>query len=289
MIKKELLEKVKQIEIQTRRVLSGFMSGDYRTKTRGFGFDFDQLRDYVQGDDIRFIDWKSSARTGKTLVRQYLEDKNRNVYVMVDVSRSVLFADKKDLISQIGAVLALAGFYNKDNVGLILFSNKILKFVPARANRQHVLKIIQDIFSEIPSIDSESDVTDISKVIKETMSRLKNNSIIFLISDFWDLDFNDSLKVFARHHDVIAISCYKDLEKILPKVGILEFEDLESSDRSVLNLSSRNAKRTNIFLKNFREDFVKFCKQNSIDILEINNDKDVISKLIELFQKRVTI
>ena len=89
MIKKEYLEKVKQIEIQTRRVLSGFMSGDYRTKSRGFGFDFDQLRDYVQGDDVRFIDWKSSARTGKTLVRQYLEDKNRSVYIMVDVSTSV--------------------------------------------------------------------------------------------------------------------------------------------------------------------------------------------------------
>ncbi len=288
MIKKELLEKVKHIEIQTKRVLSGFMSGDYRTKTRGFGFDFDQLRDYVQGDDVRFIDWKSSARMGKTLVRQYLEDKNRSIFVMLDISGSTFFADKKDFMAQIGSVLSLAGFYNKDNVGLILFSNKILKFIPARAGRQHVLKIIEEIFEFESETDSKlTNLTDISQVIKETMGRLKNNSVVFLISDFWDQDYQDSLKVFSKHHDVIAISCYKFIEKALPKVGILEFEDLESSSKSVLNLNSGGAKRVNIFLKNFREDFVKFCKQNSIDVLEINNDHDVINKLIELFQKRI--
>ena len=152
-----------------------------------------------------------------------------------------------------------------------------------------MLKIIEEIFLDISSVNLKSDLTDISQVIRETMGRLKNNSIVFLISDFWDLGFNESLKVFARHHDVIAISCYKELEKSLPNIGILEFEDLESSEKSVLNLSSGITKRTNIFLKNFREDFVKFCKQNSIDVLEINNDKDVINKLIELFQKRIKI
>jgi uncharacterized protein (DUF58 family) len=234
MISQQLRSLIHQIEITTRKKVSGPLIGGARSSVRGLGFEFNQLREYIPGDDIRFIDWKSSARSSKILVREYLEDRNRTLYILVDISASTTFGTvkneagqpltKADLVKQLAAVLAFSSLHLQDSVGLILFSERIEKFIPARRSRNHVLALVQTLFTH----KAQMETTNLS-VPLEYIARLKGQkAIVCLISDFIAPLDKKILSVASRHHDLMALRCLDVREKSFPEVGTLVIEDSET-------------------------------------------------------------
>ncbi len=234
MIPKDLQALIAQIEITTRKQISGPLLGDARSALKGSGFEFNQLREYIQGDDIRFIDWKASARSNKMLVRQYLEDRNRTVYIAVDVSASTDYGTtfqegkpvlKADLMKQLAAVLAFVSLHKKDSVGLVLFTDEVEKIIPPRQSRNHILSVVQTLFSYRP----KNKRTDFAAPL-EYLSRLKGQkALVCFVSDFMaPLDRCERmLAVASRKHDLIAFRCLDPREQTFPPIGTLIFEDAE--------------------------------------------------------------
>ena len=206
MIDKENLRKIRHIEIATRRLLSGSLVGDTRSRLKGTGFEFDQIREYQQGDDVRFIDWRASARMNKFLIKEYVEERNRTVVLAVDCSASQRFASgnklKSEVISQVASVLALVANYGSDNVSLVLFSDKIECFIPAGRGRNHTRAIMEVIFGFQPT----GKETAISCALEHVAKQNRKDGILFLISDFIDdHSFDKSLSIVSRMYDTVAI------------------------------------------------------------------------------------
>ncbi len=234
MISQELHALIAHLEITTRKQVSGPLLGDARSRLKGSGLEFNQLREYVQGDDVRFIDWKASARSGKMLVRQYLEDRNRTVYIAVDVSASTDYGTtyklgvpqrKSDLKKQLAAVLAFVSLHSKDSVGLVLFTDTVEKIIPPRQSRNHALALVQTLYSYEP----KSKRTNLAAPL-EYLSRLKGQkALVCLLSDFMaPLDEAERmLKVASRKHDLMAFRCLDPRERMFPPVGTLIFNDSE--------------------------------------------------------------
>ncbi len=219
---------IRSLEITTRKLISGPLLGDARSSLKGGGFEFHQLRDYVQGDDIRFIDWKSSARSNKMLVRQYLEDRNRMVYVVVDVSASTEYGTgkmlKRDLIKQLGAILAFVSLHRKDSVGLILFTQEVERVIPPRQGRAHVFSLVQTLFNYKP----KSRETRLNASL-EYLARLRGQkALVCLISDFMGTYDASLLSLVAHHHDLLIFRCLDERELAFPNVGTLLIEDCET-------------------------------------------------------------
>jgi uncharacterized protein (DUF58 family) len=234
MISKDLQGLIARLEITAKKNVSGPLLGDARSKRMGSGFDFHQLRDYIPGDDIRFIDWKASARSDKMLVRQYLEDRNRTFYLVVDLSQSTAYGTttldslsvtKADLIKQIGAILAFVSLQCKDSVGLIIFTDTVEKFIPPRQSRNHIMSLLTTLFEHEP----KSRRTDFEAPL-EYLSRLKGQkALVCFLSDFiapLEL-YERKLAILARRHDVMAFRCLDPRERSFPGVGSLMFEDSE--------------------------------------------------------------
>lgn len=241
MIPKELQALIARLEITTKKQVSGPLLGDARSARIGSGFEFNQLRDYIQGDDIRFIDWKASARSNKMLVRQYLEDRNRTIYLVVDLSGSTEFGttsvenhpvSKGDLMKQLSAVLAFVSLHSKDATGLILFTDTVEKIIAPRQSRNHTVSLINTLFTYTPT----SKRTNFEAVI-DYLSRLKGQkALVCLVSDFMaPLDrIERKLAVLARRHDVMAFRCLDPRELTFPAVGTLMFEDTELAVQSTI-------------------------------------------------------
>lgn len=232
MISKDLQALIARLEITAKKQVSGPLLGDAKSARIGSGFEFNQLRDYIPGDDIRFIDWKASARSGKTLVRQYLEDRNRTIYLAVDLSGSTGFgtagdasmATKSDLMKQLAAVLGFVSLHCKDAVGLVLFTDTVEKVIPARHSRNHTLALVHTLFAYEP----HSKRTQLAAPL-EYLSRLKQRSLVCLISDFMVPLEEEARKLaaLAGRHDVMAFRCLDPRELSFPSVGTLVFEDSE--------------------------------------------------------------
>lgn len=231
MIPKDLQALIARLEIHAKKQVSGALLGDARSVRIGSGFEFHQLRDYIPGDDIRFIDWKASARSHKMLVREYHEDRNRHVYLAVDLSQSmkfgtVGFVDKLDLIKQLSGVLAFVSLQCGDSVGLVLFTDTVEKVIPPRPSRNHIISLVNTLFTFVPSQKK----TDFEPAC-EYLARMKSQkSLICLISDFMcSLESRERLlATVSRRHDVIAFRCLDPRERHFPDVGTLTFEDSES-------------------------------------------------------------
>jgi uncharacterized protein (DUF58 family) len=232
----ELYSFVHQLELVTKRLLAGPLVGDYRTRLKGAGFEFEQLRDYQVGDDIRFIDWKSTARTQKMLVRQYSEDRNRTVMVMLDISASTIYGSSREtkysMMVQVASVLALVALYQKDAVGLILFSDDSELFVPARASREHIMKIINHILTHT----AREKKTSLAHACTRLMQHQKKGALICIVSDFLDDISEVTLAALTCKHEVIAFRCLDSLEKGFPAVGLLQVEDRETGELCELAL-----------------------------------------------------
>jgi len=285
MISPEIIKKIQAIKIRTRQVMNGTLIGGHVTKRKGSGFEFDQIRAYSYGDDIRFMDWSSSARSGKLLVKQYLDEKNRTIILCLDISASTLFAGTEDLVSnvlqQVSAVLAFVCQYEQDNVGLILFSDTVEKFIPPSRGNKHIMYIVETIFA----YRSTSKKTDMNVLFRYLLESYTKEAAIVLVSDFITDDFALSLKHLVCRREVVAIRCLDALERNIPQVGYVWAKDPESEEMMLLDGSVELQDKLNL---RFEEQNNLF-KQSKVDYIDIVTDDSFIQTLILFFKQRMIL
>jgi uncharacterized protein (DUF58 family) len=257
---------IKQLELVSRKLASGPLQSNAHSRIKGTGFEFHQLRDYIQGDDIRYIDWKASSRSNKMLVRQYLEDRNRKLYIVCDISASTEYASdqgvrKSDVIKQIATILAFVSLYKTDAVGLLLVSTKIEKVVPAQSSRQHVLSLINTLYS----YEAKHNETNLNAAF-EYLARLQSKgTIVCFLSDFLGEIDQKILSVAARRNDILAFRCLDKREISFPEVGTLIFEDRETHERREISGSHALTEGLNEWHKK-QKDLLSLAKIDSVDI-----------------------
>ncbi|TDX52735.1 DUF58 domain-containing protein [Orenia marismortui] len=271
MVSTELIKKIRKIEIKSNRIVEEIFSGEYRSVFQGKGMEFDEIREYYPGDDIRNIDWNVTARQNKAYIKKFHEERELNMFLLIDMSNSNSFAKKKDLIAEIGATLAFSAVKNNDKVGSILFTDKIEKMIPSRQGKKHVLSIIEDILR----FQVNNKGTDIKKALQYLNKIQKRRSIVFLISDFIDQNYERELKITNQKHDLVLIRVIDPNEEKIPKGAIFEFEDLETGEKIVVdNLKQEN--RLNLK--------VKLPTRNLINIY---TNEDFIKPLMLFFKRRM--
>src|SRR6476660_3220446 len=224
----ELLKKVRELEIKSKRLTNHLFTGEYHTAFKGRGMAFKEVREYQPGDDVRFIEWNVSARMGHTYSKLFEEERELSVYMLVDVSASNLFGTykqtKRDLITERCAVLAFSAISNNDKAGIILYSDKLEKYIPAKKGKDHVLFIVRELLNHRP----HSAYTDTVNALRFLNNTTKHKSIVFILSDFADAGYHDALRVAAKRHDVIGVQVYDKRDEKLPPVGLLQVRDAET-------------------------------------------------------------
>lgn len=229
-----LLKKVKQIEIKSRRLTTQLFTGEYHTAFRGQGMAFKEVKEYQPGDDIRFIDWNVSARMGHAYTKLFEEERERSVFLLIDLSASTLFGTriqhKKDMITEMAAVLSFSAVNNNDKVGLLFFTDKVEKYIPPKKGKNHALTIVREMVNAEP----HSAHTDVSTALHYLNNIMKHRSIVFLLSDFADAGYHKSLQVASKRHDVTGIQVYDPADAQLPPVGLIQVQDAETGDTCLL-------------------------------------------------------
>ena len=286
---KEILKKVRQIEIRTKNIVNDFFGGDYHSNFKGRGMTFSEVREYVPGDDVRSIDWNVTARTGKPHIKIFEEERELSVLILIDVSSSGVFGSKKDLKINLGieiaAMLSFSAIKNNDKVGLALFSDKVEKYIPPKKGKKHVLRLITDIMNH--DFDNTNKRTSIKNAIDFANKISKRKSVIFLISDFIDDNFWNELKFLNFKHDLVGLQIYDSYEKKFPNIGLINIHDSETGMSTWIDTSSK--KNREKFEKNSNEklnNFSKKCKNIGFDLLQINTDDDYIKFLMQFFRSR---
>lgn len=284
---KELLNKVRRIEIKTRGLSQNIFAGEYHSAFKGRGMMFSEVREYQYGDDIRDIDWNVTARHNKPYVKVFEEERELTVMLLVDVSGSRLFGavgeEKREMIAEIAATLAFSAIQNNDKIGVIFFSDKIEKFIPPKKGRKHILFIIRELLDFTP----ESRGTDIGMVLRYFSDALKKRCTTFLISDFIDeKDYYKALSIASNKHDVYGVQVYDKRDAQLPDVGLMRVADLETGTEQWVDTSSKRVR--NDYSRWWYErqqnmsDTLKRCRVGSVSVA---TDEDFVSALKGLFQK----
>jgi len=283
----DILKKIRHIQIATKRILSGSMIGDSRSAFKGSGYEFDQIREFQLGDDVRYIDWKSSARLQKLLMKQYIEERSRTIILAIDVSSSAFFSSadssRWESFQKIASVLSLVAEYSKDQVSLILFSDKIDFFIPPGKGHSHVYLIMNKIFEW----KRKKSHTSFTPVLRHLAQMNRRDGVVFLISDFLVEKQESLFAVIARMYDIIAIRSLDKYEKVIPSVGFLPVEDVETGESFLLDTRGRNNISLQKYLEYRLEDQNKFFKKYRIDCFDINNPKTLISDIICFFRRRM--
>jgi len=233
----DIEQRARQLQIACHRPVASMLAGEYRSVFKGIGIEFDQIREYAPGDDVRLIDWNVSARYGEPFIKKFREERELTVLLAVDMSRSGWFGSgprtKAQIAAELCGVLAFSAIANKDKVGLVLFSDRVEKFIPPDKGRNHVLRIIR----ELLTFEPEGRGTDLNQPLRLLGSVLKRKATIFLVSDFWAGDFSVSLSVVSRRHDMVAIRVRDPREFSLPAVGLVRWEDAESGRQVTIDAS----------------------------------------------------
>lgn len=285
----ELMNKIRRIEIRTRRLVNDSFAGDYHSVFKGRGMEFDEVRPYLPGDEVRTIDWNVTARMGQPYVKKYVEERELTVMLVVDASGSGDFASegrfKRELAAELASVLSFSATTNKDKVGLLIFTDKVELYIPPRKGRRHVLRLIRDLLAFEP----ESNGTDIKMALDTINQLLKRRSIVFLVSDFFDdpARYNKPLFMTNRRHDVIAIDLHDPLEAEIADVGILALEDAESGE--LLWLDTSDPAWRQIFARRtgqFEAEKRRTLASAGVDRVAIRTDQDYAKALTIFFQKR---
>jgi|TARA_B100001093_G_scaffold516860_1_gene596731 uncharacterized protein (DUF58 family) len=285
---KEILKKVRQIEIRTKNVVNDFFGGDYHSNFKGRGMTFSEVREYVPGDDVRTIDWNVTARTGKPHIKIFEEERELSVLILIDVSSSGVFGSKNlkiDLGVEIAAMLSFSAIKNNDKVGLALFSDKVEKYIPPKKGKKHVLRLITDIINH--DFENSNKRTSIKSAIDFANKISKRKSVIFLISDFIDDNFWNELKFLNFKHDVVGLQIYDTNERRFPNIGLINIHDSETGKTTWIDTSVK--KNRNKFERNSDKklnEFSKKCKNIGFDLLQINTDDDYIKFLMQFFRSR---
>ena len=291
---KDLISKIRKIEIKTKGLSNEIFAGRYHSAFKGRGMSFSEVREYRIGDDVRDIDWNVTARSGKPHIKTYEEERELTLMLMIDVSESRNFGSttqiKKDVSAEIAAVLAFSAAKNNDKIGCLFFSDKIEKYIPPKKGRTHILRIIKDLLDFTP----ESKCTDIGQAIKFLTNVLKKRATTFIISDFIDVDddnmkanFEQELKLASKKHDIVAVRLYDEREKTLPDVGAMMFQDAETGQSLWVDTSSRKLRDS--YLRSWQQ--TNFVLDNTmvkykIDNVLISTDDDYVKALMRLFKQR---
>lgn len=285
---KELLKKVRQIEIKTRGLSQNIFAGEYHTAFKGRGVIFSEVREYEPGDDIRDIDWNVTARHNKPFVKVYEEERELTMLLLIDVSGSSDFGAegeiKKEMMAEIAATLAFSSIQNNDKVGVIFFSDKIEKFIPPKKGRKHILLIIREIIEMQP----ESKGTDIDVVLKFMTNAIKKRCTAFLISDFIaPFNYNKSMMIANRKHDLAALQVYDKRDMTLPNVGFVRFRDMETGELRWIDTSSSKVRK--IYDKAWylrQQQLNADTGKCGVDLVSIATDENYVKALLKLFKNR---
>ena len=286
---KEILKKVRQIEIRTKNIVNDFFGGDYHSNFKGRGMTFSEVREYEHGDDVRFIDWNVTARTGKPHIKVFEEERELTVLLLIDVSSSGVFGSKSklkiDLGVEIAAMLGFSAIKNNDKVGLILFSDDIVKYIPPKKGRSHVLRLITDLVNH--DYDKKQSQTSIKNALEFASKISRRKNVMFVISDFMDDNFWTEMKYLNFNHDVIGIQIYDLFEKEFPDLGLIKVHNSESNERVWIDTSNEKVRLD--FSKDFSErlnTFAQRCKNIGFDLLQIGTNEDYIKALTRFFKRR---
>jgi uncharacterized protein (DUF58 family) len=287
MLPKEIFKKIRRIEIRTRKLVNDLFSGEYHSTFKGQGMEFEEVREYTHGDDIRLIDWNVTARTGLPFVKKFKEERELTVTLLVDASSSGRFGTferyKEELAAELCALLAFSAIKNNDKVGLIIFTDKIEKYIPPQKGQPHVLRLIREILYFTP----EHTKTDIAGALEFFNKVTKRKSVVFLISDFLSEDFFTPLRIANKKHDIIAVKISDPRELNFGNYGLIELDDAETGEVMVLDTSSAV----------FRKEFAKQAVQSSdelkrslqiidLDFIHIRTDRPYTIPLIQFFKMR---
>ncbi|MFN8153336.1 MAG: DUF58 domain-containing protein [Bacteroidia bacterium] len=283
----ELLKKVRKIEIKTRGLSSQVFSGEYHSAFKGRGMAFSEVREYIPGDDIRSIDWNVTARFNHPYVKVFEEERELTVMLLVDVSASGNFGTnhqfKRDLITELSAVLAFSAIENNDKAGMILFSDKIELFIPPKKGKTHILRIIR----ELINLEPAGKGTDINLALRYFNNMIKKRCIAFLISDFMNAGFEDAIKVASKKHDLAALRIYDPREEEMPDIGLVRFTDAETGETSLLDSGNINVRRDyNIWFRQTNAHTTELLNRCGIDHATLRTDRPYVQPLINLFKKR---
>ncbi len=287
MIDTDLLKKVRRIEIKTKGLSKQMFSGEYHSAFKGRGMAFSEVREYQFGDDIRNIDWNVTARLNHPYVKIFEEERELTVMLLVDVSGSHRFGTrqqfKEELLAEVAAILAFSAIQNNDKVGVIFFSDKIEKFISPKKGSTHILRIIRELIDFKP----ESTGTNITEALRYFTSVIKKHSTAFLLSDFYDENYEDALKIASKKHDIVAIQITDPNEKQLPDLGLVKFFDPETQKTLWMDTSSKEIR--NDFANAYKEHakhVMEVFKKYGIDNIEIHTGQDYIKPLMKLFKQR---
>jgi len=287
MIPREILKKVKRIEIQTRGLVNNFFGGEYHSVFKGRGMTFSEVREYQPGDDIRLIDWNVTARSGNPFIKVFEEERELTVFLIVDISASGIFGSgshlKKNIGAEIASVLGFSAIKNNDKVGLILFSNEVVKYVPPKKGKSHVLRVIRELLYTKPTGNG----TSIKNALEFFMKVSKRRCVVFLLSDFLDKEYWDSIRIVNRKHDLIGIKIYDPFEVNLPDIGMIKVEDPETGSMFWIDTSYvPDLQKMNN--ENIRS-FVALEKESAkigLDFISISTAEDYVDPLMKFFKKR---
>jgi uncharacterized protein (DUF58 family) len=287
MISKEILQNIRRIQVTTSRMVTDAFAGHYHSVFKGRGMEFDEVREYQPGDDIRSIDWNVTARTGHPFIKKFVEERELTIMLLLDMSRSSYFGTvsklKRHLSAEVCSLLAMSAIRNNDKVGLIIFTDRIEKFVPPGKGLSHVLRIIR----EALYFEPEGKGTDIPAALEYMSKVINRSSVTFIISDFYAKDYTKALSIANRRHDVIAISITDPVETDLPDIGIINLEDAETGRSFMLDTSSypvMTKYRANS-LRMF-EERKKIFRSTNIDHINIRTDIPYAGELFKFFRIR---
>ena len=288
MERSELLKKVRKIEIKAKGLSQNIFAGEYHTAFKGRGMTFSEVREYQYGDDVRDIDWNVTARQNHPYVKVYEEERELTVMLMVDVSGSKNFGavgeSKQEIMTEIAATLAFSAIENNDKVGVLLFSNKIEKFIPPQKGRKHILRVI----SELLNFQAENRGTDLNLALEYLTSAIKQRCTAFLISDFLDSrDYYKSMSIANHKHDVIAVQVYDKREAQLPNVGLIKVQDAERDSVRWIDTSSRRVRQAyDRWWYDRQRAMSDILTRSNVDLAQVATDEDYVKSLMSLFKRR---
>jgi uncharacterized protein (DUF58 family) len=284
---KEILKKVRELEIKSKKLTSDLFTGEYHSAFKGKGMSFKEVREYAAGDDIRFIDWNVSARFGHPYSKMFEEERELTVMLLVDISPSSLFGTvherKRDIATEIGAVLTFSAINNGDKMGVIFYSDRVEGYIPPKKGREHGLFIVRQLLSREP----KGKGTELSKALRYFNNTTRHKSIAFVLSDFVDANYEDALRIAGKKHDLIGMKLYDKMDQLLPDAGMLQVKDAESGATKWIDSSNRFVRYS------YEQEFFRVTqystqtfKKAGCDLLHIRSDEDYVKILQRFFLSR---
>lgn len=290
MIPRELLKKIRRIQIRTSRIVDEMLAGQYHSTFKGRGIEFEEVRPYQVGDDIRSIDWNVTARAGEPFIKLFREERELSVLLLVDLSASqslgTQLQTKRELVAELSALLAFAAIGNNDRVGLTLFTDGIEKYLPPSKGKRHGLRLVRDILYTQPIGKG----TDIRAALEHLGRTARRRSVVFIVSDFLNDGYERSLRVAARKHDLVPVVVSDPREHEMPNVGLLRLLDAETGQTIVLDTSnSRNREAYETWARTKREQRTELFRRLRLETIQVDTSEDVVDPLVDFFRRREKI